>query len=225
MDALSLLRHRNRTLRQRSIGLGKSQRVHQTSSSLTSTKTLFLTFYWKFRMASKAPPQGQSLVEIAEYHNDATDALHLFLGSLYRNSNARFLGYSPSEFNGLLLSRVEETELRSSLAILAAVEATIRIDYQLRATRRYKDPRSREFRSIFKERRERARLDEDLLESWSRHSPSCKRLVGELRAALHFRHWLAHGRYWERPKHRRFDYQSIYGLAELMLIQFPFYRN
>jgi DNA primase large subunit len=176
-------------------------------------------------MASVADLEGQSLIEIAEYHNDAVDALSFFLNSLFQQSDSRFLGYSLSEFNDFLLTRIEETELRSSLAILAALEAAVRIDYQLRVKQRQKDALSREFRAVYKKKQERARFDEDLLELWARHNPSFKVLIGELRAALHFRHWLAHGRYWMRPTHRRFDYLSLYQLAELIFGQLPLYRN
>jgi hypothetical protein len=176
-------------------------------------------------MASASDLEGQSLAEIAEYHNDAVGALTFFLKSLFQQCDPRFLDWSLAEFNDLLLNRIEETDLRSSLAILAALEAAVKIDYQLRARQRYKDALSREFRATHKRKQDRVRLDEDLLEPWARHYPSLKSLIGEFRAALHFRHWLAHGRYWKRPVHRRFDYLSLYALAELALEQFPLHRN
>lgn len=176
-------------------------------------------------MASIYDLEGQSLVEIAEYHNDTVDSLHFFLRTLYQRRDPRFLNCSLPEFNDFLSSRIEETDLRSSLAILASLEAVVRIDYQLRVKQRYKDPLSREFRDIYKIRKERVRFDEDLLEPWIRHYPLFKKLIQVLRGALHFRHWLAHGRYWRRPVHGRFDYLSLYLLAELMLSQLPFCRN
>lgn len=176
-------------------------------------------------MARTSDLEGQSLAEIAEYHNDAVDSLTYFLQPLLQQKNPRFLGYTLTEFKGLLLSRIEETDLRSSLATLAAVEAALRVDFLLRVTQRRKDPLSRSFRDIYKKKGERAQFDEDLLDLWATHYPDLKRLVSELRAALHFRHWLAHGRYWERPAHGRFDYVSLYTLAELMLGNFPLYRN
>lgn len=77
---------------------------------------------------------------------------------------------------------------------------------------------------MYKQRQERALFDEDLLGLWAEHHPELKRYVSELRAALKFRHWLAHGRYWRRPINGRFDYFSIYLLAEAIL-SFPLYRN
>lgn len=176
-------------------------------------------------MASGSNPENQTLLEIAEYHNDAKDALESFMKSLFKEENPRFLGFTPSEFTDFLRGRIEETELRSSLTILAALEAAFRIDYKLRATRKYKDPLSREFRTIHKKKQARAHLDEDLLEPWVRHRPSSKALIGEFRSALHFRHWLAHGRYWKRPTHSKFDYLSLYRLADAVFAQLPLYSN
>jgi hypothetical protein len=176
-------------------------------------------------MASTANLEGQSLTEIADYHNDVVDSLKFFLNPIVHQDSPRFIGCTLAEFNDLLLGRIEETELRSSLAVLAAVEAALRIDYLLRATKRYKDPLSKAFRNIYREKGENARFDDDLLELWGKCYPEFRRLIGELRAALHFRHWLAHGRYWERPTHGRFDYVSVYTLADILLTNFPLYRN
>ena len=115
--------------------------------------------------------------------------------------------------------------MRSTFAVLAAVEAALRVDYLLRSIGKRKEPLSRAFRQLYKSRQERAKFDEDLLDLWGQHHPELKRYIGELRAALKFRHWLAHGRYWQRPTSGRFDFVSIYGLAELLLADFPLYRN
>jgi hypothetical protein len=176
-------------------------------------------------MARTADLEGQSLTEIADYHNDVVDSLALFLQPIHQQDSSRFLGYSLAEFHELLLGRIEETDLRSSLAVLAAVEAALRIDYLLRATKRHKDPLSKAFRTIYRKKQENARFDEGLLDLWVKCYPELRGLIGELRAALHFRHWLAHGRYWERPKHGRFDYVSVYTLADILLTNFPLYRN
>jgi len=172
---------------------------------------------------------GQKLSEIADYHNDVVDSLRFFWQPSHQQGNLRFFGATHEEFREalreLLLDRIEETEIRSTFAVLAAVEAALRVDYLLRATRKRKDDLSRAFRELYGRRQERARFDEDLLDLWARHHPELKRYIGELRAALKYRHWLAHGRYWQRPTSGRFDFVSIYGLAELLLADFPLYRN
>jgi hypothetical protein len=172
-------------------------------------------------MARPAHLEKQSLREIAEYHNDVVDSLPIFLRSALEKQDIRFLGLTPVEFEAIVSGRIRETELRSTLAILAAVEATLRVDYQRRVEQRLKDPLSKAFRKIRKDQRSRLRFDEDLLELWRQHHPDQKNLVSELRAALHFRHWLAHGRYWEMPSSGRFDYLSMYTLADLILVSFP----
>jgi uncharacterized protein YutE (UPF0331/DUF86 family) len=132
------------------------------------------------------------------------------------------------EFNERLRTlrsdRVEETEMRSTFALLATVEAALRTDYILRATQKHKDILSRAFRDLYKKKKKRVRFDEDLLALWANHYPNLKKYVSELRAALKFRHWLAHGRYWQRPTNGRFDYASIYDLA-MAILCFPLYRD
>jgi hypothetical protein len=91
--------------------------------------------------------------------------------------------------------------MRSTLALLAAVEAALRI---LRATQRRKEDLSKAFRTLYKKKQAHSLFDEDLLELWAKHHPELKKYVSELRAALKFRHWLAHGRYWRRPTNGRF---------------------
>jgi hypothetical protein len=173
-------------------------------------------------MAGTSDREGQSLAEIAEYHNDAVDALTFFLQALWEQKDSRFFGCSLAEFKGLLRNRIRETDLRSSFAVLAALEAALRNDYEFRATKRRKDALSRAFRKIYRKKRERVQFDEDLLDLWVQHYPGLRRVVGELRGALHFRHWLAHGRSWERPVHGRFDFVNIYHLAELLFAEFEF---
>lgn len=172
-------------------------------------------------MARTSDLENQSLTEIANYHNDVVDSLRVFLEALRESSDPRFLGSTPTDFDAFVFERIKETELRSTLAILSSLEAALRIDYRRRVEQRLKDPLSKDFRKINKTRRTGVRFDEDLLELWARHHPGHKKMVSELRGALHFRHWLAHGRYWERPSGGRFDYLSMYNLAALILGAFP----
>ena len=168
---------------------------------------------------------AQELPEIAGYRNDTVDSLTYFLQPLVQQANPRFLSFSPEEFTQLLRDRVEETDLHSSFSILAAVEAALRVDYLIRATKKRKDPLSRAFRGIYKQKGEYARLDDDLLDAWSQFHPELKSLIGEFRAALHFRHWLAHGRYGAKPRNGRFDYISVYTLASFLFSNFPLHHG
>jgi hypothetical protein len=45
-------------------------------------------------------------------------------------------------------------------------------------------------------------------------------IIGELRGAFKFRHWLAHGRYWKPKFGRRYDFNDIYTIADIALKHF-----
>jgi hypothetical protein len=93
--------------------------------------------------------------------------------------------------------------------------------YLLRCTSKLKDPLSREFRQLYKTNEERVRLDEDLLRLWAQNDPGLGPLISNLRGALKFRHWLAHGRYWEPKLGRKWDFTEVYLLASRILANFP----
>jgi PAS domain-containing protein len=156
------------------------------------------------------------------------DAIAFFLQPDHQRATPRFLDCPPEEIGerlrALRRDREEETETRSIFDLLATIEAVLRIDYQSRVNHRSKDVLSRAFRTLYQRKQERVLFDEDLLELWTKHHPELKRYISELRAALKFRHWLAHGRYWQRPTNSRFDYASIYDLAN-DISNFPLHRG
>jgi len=163
-----------------------------------------------------------AIVEIAEYHNDVVSSLRLYFGEMLRVSAADFR--SCDAIANLLTLRVEETDQRSAFFILASLEAAFRIDYECRCQKRMKDDVSRAFRAIYKSRRTRVSLEEDIFEAWKEHSTGSRQLIGELRGAFKFRHWLAHGHYWEPKLGRRYDFIFVYSLADLVLSAFPLQR-
>jgi hypothetical protein len=120
--------------------------------------------------------------------------------------------------------RLDEADLTSSLTVLASVEAAFRIDYLQSCYRRKKDPVSRAFRSIDKAKRQHASLEDDIFEAWLDNTSGIRSIVGELRGAFRFRHWLAHGRYWTPKLGRRYDFNAVYALADQTLRSFPFGR-
>jgi hypothetical protein len=170
---------------------------------------------------AKASAGQLSLQEIAEYQEDTIDSLRSFFSPPAVRSEIRFLGATPAELSLLLERRAAETELRSCLVTLAAIEAAFKRDYLLRCTSKLKDPLSREFRKLYKTNEERVRLDEDLLRLWAQNHPGLGPLVSKLRGALKFRHWLAHGRYWEPKLGREWDFTEVYLLASRVLANFP----
>ena len=165
---------------------------------------------------------NQDLSEIADHYRDVADALRRYYHVSSVNASTRFVGYSPAELSDELRCRLEEVDLTSTLSILAATEAVFRIDYLQRCYQRKKDALSRSFRYLYAEKRNKASLEEDILSVWKREYPYLVPLIGELKGAFKYRHWLAHGRYWEPILGQRYDYLSVYQLAETVMAKFRF---
>lgn len=161
----------------------------------------------------------QSLLEVAEHHLACAEALRrYYLEWLPANTAPRrFAGYSPDDFRDELASRLQELDRASALAVLTAVEAALRIDYLWRSYRRLKDPLSRAFRELENTRGHRAGLEEDILRLWKQHQPESAAPISHLIGALKYRHWLAHGRYWKPKFGRKYDYQTVYEIADALL--------
>ncbi len=160
-----------------------------------------------------------TIVELAEYHNDVLASLKYFSKSSPSLISTRYFGRPLGD---LLAARIEETDLRSAFFLLAALEAAFRIDYLYRCQKKMKDDLSRAFRAIYQKRKGNASLDEDIFETWRENSSAPgPRLIGELRGAFNFRHYLAHGRYWEPKLGRKYDFNFIYSLADDVLSAFP----
>jgi hypothetical protein len=80
---------------------------------------------------------------------------------------------------------------------------------------------SRQFWEIYKEKETRASLEDDIFEVWKNNTTGSTKLIGDLRGAFKFRHWMAHGRYWTPKLSQKYDYLSVYPLALQALSGFP----
>jgi hypothetical protein len=129
--------------------------------------------------------------DIASYHLDAEAAFLGYFNHLSATFTVRFFGYSNSDVRAELESRLEETDLRSALAVLARLEAIFRTDYEQRCRKRRKDKISRDFRALYKARRTGVGLETEILEIWCQYASASSALIGELRGAFKFGHWLS----------------------------------
>jgi|ERR1019366_2367409 hypothetical protein len=162
---------------------------------------------------------SDTIVEIAEYHNDVVASLKYFSKTSPSFISTRYFGRPLGD---VLAARIEETDLRSAFFVLTALEAAFRIDYLYRCRKKMKDDLSRAFRLIYKDRGKNATLDEDIFGTWKRKSSAPgPRLIEDLRGAFNFRHYLAHGRYWESKLGRKYDFNFAYSLADDVLNAFP----
>ena len=163
------------------------------------------------------------LTNIAAHYTDVEAALrHYFAYPLAHGS--RFAGYTTEKVYEELEQRLEEEDKSCVLSILAALEAAFRIDYLQRVYKRKKDELSKEFRVLYKAKSTHISFEE-ILSAWIKHSNAPKKLIGDLRGAFNYRHWLAHGRYWNPKLGQRYDYDSVYMLAESIFSSFPLIEN
>jgi hypothetical protein len=165
-----------------------------------------------------------ALLELANHHNDIEKALRLYFSSAAPDYVVRFAGYAPHEVAEELEARLLELELASILNILAAVEASFRIDYLQRCYKKNRAAVSVAFREIYRTHANRCGF-ELILKTWKDHTakPSAM-IISELHGAFKFRHWLAHGRYWTPKSTRKYDYQTVYALAFSALTNFPLFQ-
>lgn len=174
-------------------------------------------------MPKRVAPARQpvSLVDLADYHRDAESSLRLYFTPANPDFVACFAGDQLSEVKAKLADRIGETDMRSALAVMTRIEAAFRIDYQQRCRMKKPDPVSITFRRLFKSRGRNVRLEDDIWEVWRQNYPSTKALISQLRSVFKFRHWLAHGRYWQVGS--KYDFQTLYLLADGVLATFPLY--
>ncbi|MCF6319026.1 MAG: hypothetical protein L3J83_07070, partial [Proteobacteria bacterium] len=120
----------------------------------------------------------------------------------------------------------KENEKLVSFNILAALEAAFRIDYLFRSERINKnktDMLSQQFYILFLSKENHARLENEILEAWKDNavSPKDSRIISDLKGAFKYRHWLAHGRYYQPKLGMKYDFDSIYKLAQIIFDSFP----
>jgi hypothetical protein len=98
---------------------------------------------------------------------------------------------------------------------ISATEGTLRADFFSKVFDKDKSDLGREFRTKYKAKGNKISLEEDIIESWKSNHPETKSDFGDLLGLLHYRHWLAHGRYWDiYKKGRIYKADETYGIAE-----------
>lgn len=162
--------------------------------------------------------EHSSIEDVEEYYVDSAASLNGYFNfsTAIVSFSARFVGYSRADFDAELKSRKDTLDRMCSFEILAAIEARFRVDYLTRCQEKKKDELSRKLREIYKIRANKAKLVDDILVAWREVFPEHKTRLDKLQRALDFRHWIAHGRYWQSktsPHIYRYDYLGVYLLA------------
>ena len=165
--------------------------------------------------------QHLPLAQIAQYYSDIEASVRNFFSSINPRFDERFTGYTQQEIEREMDFVLEEHARSTSMNILAALEATFRVDFLQRCYQRQRDPLSRALRTIHSVKGQYVPLT-DIFSEWQRHSDVSKSVIADLKRAFRYRHWLAHGRYWRPKIGREYDYDDIYTLAESIYGSFPF---
>jgi hypothetical protein len=166
-------------------------------------------------------PLFASLGGAAQYHYDVVESLKRYFSPDTPDSLERLDAFSVVRIDARPEDYIEETGLRSSLAILTWMEAAFQLDYQYRCRKKLKDDLSTAFRAIHKRKPVYVSIEKVIFDAWSRHAPGERQLIGELRSAFKFRNWLAHGRYWTPKVGRKYDFESLYLLADAVYCTLP----
>jgi len=169
--------------------------------------------------------QNLTLEKIDQYYRNVEASTQLYFSLSNPIAEELFAGKSETEIGVELTTVSEENEHLVSLNLLAAVEAAFRIDYLQRCYKRKKDDLSHTLRTIHSFKGSHASLEDDIFPAWKEHSVSSTAIVSELKGAFKYRHWLAHGRYWEPKLGKKYDYFSVFMLAQTVFDSFPLEGN
>ncbi|MDB5469506.1 MAG: hypothetical protein JWR84_1066 [Caulobacter sp.] len=151
---------------------------------------------------------------------DAEAGLRLIFSTANPEFADRFAFLTAEELSGAKRERLRELDILASLALLTAVEAKFRVDFHTRVVLKKKGALSRRFQKIFG-RSNKTRLEEDILDTWKAEHPEHREAIREVKGALKYRHWLAHGRYWDPSLARiSYDFDAVYAVA-LLVEQMP----
>lgn len=154
-----------------------------------------------------------TLPEIADHHSLMEAAVFDLFADSNHAALSQYAGSSLDEVRGEALNELAHT---SSLSVLACVEAELKLDYDQRVSARGRSPLSRALRAVSQEK-DHVRLDEDILAAWREHSDVGKPVIFALISAFKYRHWLAHGRSWTPKFGRKYDYETVYSIADAFL--------
>jgi hypothetical protein len=132
-------------------------------------------------------------------------------------------GLTPAEVDAQYDLHRQELDRLTMLNLVASGEASITDDFFRRIERRLKDDLSKVYRkwykNLSKKRRERPSFDEEGILSRMKESGTIdKDVVGRFRECLRVRHWVGHGRRWQKPLElERLDPDDVYERVNTLL--------
>lgn len=136
-----------------------------------------------------------------------------FIPEIYRDE-------SLDELRNRFASARKHLRYAAMLHLLTTAEALLRLDFERLSKRKRKPAIFRRFRKIRRERGEKIRVEEDILDTWIDVYPETGQSIREFKGVVPLRDWLAHGRYWS-PKIGRHEYEveDVFDIASEMFNQ------
>lgn len=170
--------------------------------------------------------QHQDLNEIFLYYHTTSKSLHYYREGIASSKvkDQHYIGLTKNELIESFDLHLAELEKNISFNILSTIEASFRIDYIIRATKKYKDDLSREFRELHKSKGENVSLENEILTIWKSEYPNFKSIISDFIGALKYRHWLAHGRYWIPKLGRKYDISTISTISDSVYVNLPLHE-
>ncbi|HZY81738.1 MAG TPA: hypothetical protein VFE50_19580 [Cyclobacteriaceae bacterium] len=129
-----------------------------------------------------------------------------------RSDKQRML--SRNELYEYFIGSEKELDYLFSFDMIAAIEGLLRTHFIQKVHEREKSDLGREFRKIDKTKNQKISLEKDIIESWKRFRTDQKKHFSDLLGLLKYRHWLAHGRYWQPKLGRQYDVHITYSIAK-----------
>jgi len=151
--------------------------------------------------------------DVATHHAIMEAAVHLYYTEASPDFATRFAFYSEEEIRAERDGNLYQAGAASAMMVLASIEAAFQTEFLRRCDARQKDQLSRELRELYQDKGQRVSLSDDLLPAWKGHGALTERLTGNIRNALGYRNWLAHGRYYDPKLGREYDFADVYDLA------------
>jgi len=130
----------------------------------------------------------------------------------------RYRDESLDELRSRFAAARKHLRYAAMLHLLTTTEALLRLAFKSLSKRQTKPAICRRFRQIGRERGEKIRLEEDILDTWIEVYPETARSIRDFKGVVPLRDWLAHGRYWN-PKLGRpvYDVTDVFDMASEML--------
>lgn len=138
------------------------------------------------------------------------------LANPHTTINPIFEFKSYDEINQIFEETYNETETLTCFNLVASAEANIKMFF---FTKNRKNRLGRELHKVKRSKKNKAKLHDDILKLIASNEPHLKKPIYRFGELLAFRHWIAHGRYWERKGKKIYTAEITYAIVEDLLIE------